>query len=74
MHLQFFPSEEQDKLWNVVLDGAPTGDVVFERDDAPGRYFISLRTASLNVMGAQMSYKNLEEVTKQLRFYYANCL
>jgi len=74
MQLQYFPSEEQDHVWNIVLDGEPTGDVVFERDDAPGRYFVVLHTASLNVMGARMSYKSFEEVTTQLRFYYAHCV
>ena len=74
MQLQFFPSEEQEKLWNVVRDGTPTGDIVYERDDIPGRYFLVLNSASLNVMGTQMAYRNFDEVMKQLKFYYGNCM
>lgn len=74
MQLQFFPSEEQEKLWNVVRDGTATGDTVFERAEIPGRYFLVLNTASLNVLGGQVSYASFDAITQQLKFYYSNCM
>jgi hypothetical protein len=74
MQLQYFPSEAQERVWNIVVDGEPTGDIVYAREDAPGRFFVSLQTAPLNVMGRCMSYRSFEEVTEQLRFYYVHCM
>jgi hypothetical protein len=74
MQIQYFPSEAQDQVWNIVLNGEATGDIVFAREDAPGRFFVSLHTAPLNVMGRCMSYRSFEEVTVQLRFYYGHCM
>ncbi len=74
MQIQLSPRDDDKQTWDILRDGALTGDFVYERDDAPGMYFLVLNTSTLNAMGGEMPYRSFDDIMSQLNFYYANCV